>query len=395
MRWRHMKRVKFLASLLVLALVLQSGTAVCRAASVAVVTGQTVTAAPGQIVEYRVFLDANPGIAAFLLRLRFDTSALVPVCENENDPGAVRCDRGDFSAAGNLIGALTEDGCQVIWTNNADVRSCGALFVLRLQVSERAQGGTYPIQIEYSAKNTLNASGQRVPLSCTGGSVTVRETSPAIYGEKVMARRGETLEYAVCVRDNPGLSACNLQVSFDQKALSLTGVKKAQGAFASGSLESQLFANGAKVIWYTGADTRADGELFILSFRVLDTAALGPVPVAISFVEESGCVDENGNSVALACENGEILIRSGPEVTIRFDASGAATVSLKGAGDNLIAAALYDRRGQLCAISLRQSPPDGTVTLRAPRTMSGGSCQVMVLDRNYRPVCPVIREENT
>lgn len=384
--------IRYLAILMAVAISI--GARPCYAAYGAVVTGKSVTAVPGETVKFSVAIDENPGLVSFQLRLRFDTDVFALEYEDENDPGSIICEQGDFSRSGTLLCAATNDGCTVLWTYVSNISANGTLFELPLRVRDDAPLGEYLIKIENISKNTVNKAEEQVPLSCADSKVVVREFAPTIYGDIIAAKQGETFDYAIYISDNPGIASYDIQVQFDKSVLSLveTGdsnvcVEKAPNGFSGGGLIYKPYLNGAEMFWHSTGNSTDVGALFIIHFKVNDNAQLGTTPIAISCVPEN-TLNVSEEPVSFLCKNGEITIQSGVDVSIHFTGSNSVSVHVANAERKFVIAALYNSNGRMVGSKMAQDVSDETFTIRSTQDLTGGECKVMILDEAFVPVCP-------
>ena len=111
-------------------------------------------------------------------------------------------------------------------------------------------------------------------------------TEPTIAVSNVTASAGETVQVAVCVYNNPGISGATLTVSYDS---ALTLVSAARGdAFAALDITNPgTFKSPCNFAWDTLDATAADnGSILILTFEVADGAEIGEeLSVSCSYVD--------------------------------------------------------------------------------------------------------------
>lgn len=384
---------RFLAMWMAVVMSISLAVQPCRAAEGAVVTGNSVTAVPGETVKFSAAINRNPGLVSFQLRLRFDTEVFALEYAGADGSGAASCERGDFSRSGTLLCAATGDGCTVLWTHVSNVSANGTLFELPLRVREDAPPGEYPIEIEYISQNTVNQAEERVPLSCIDGKVAVRAFAPTVYGEVLTAKPGGTLDYAVYLRDNPGIASYDIRVQFDNSVLSLAGtgdgsasIEKAPDGFSGGGWIYKPYLNGAEVFWHSAENSTDTGALFVIHFKVSGNAPLGTTPVTLSCVPEN-TLNTAEEPVSFLCKDGAVAVQN-VDVSIQFTGSNAVSVHVTGAEDRIVIAALYSAEGRMVGSKLVRDVSEETFTLRGVQGLAGGQCKVMILDTSHIPVCP-------
>lgn len=129
----------------------------------------TVTAVPAadDPAEVSVRVSGNPGLAAWLFELSWDTSAL-PLAAPEDEAVEV----GDSFRAGTLLVKQTDTGLRVAWYCVQDVKADGELFRFRVKPAASASGA-YPVTVTCSAENTINVREEPVEVRTAGGVLTV------------------------------------------------------------------------------------------------------------------------------------------------------------------------------------------------------------------------------
>ena len=148
----------------------------------------TVTVSSGEVkagesVTLTVSIRDNPGLAACLLYLYFDTA----VFEASADSGLKAS--GEFRKSGGLIGNSIEvarkngryygdagkDGVVALWYNSSGLNTSadGEMLQLKLKAKADAPSGSYTIGVGYSAEDTSNQKGGLVPLALKSGTVTL------------------------------------------------------------------------------------------------------------------------------------------------------------------------------------------------------------------------------
>lgn len=171
----------------------------CALAQAALLLLQPVVAASGPVVSLSsgevsaggtVTLDVsirdNPGLAACLIYIYFDTTVF------EVDPGEDISAAGSFRSSGGLIGnsiaiakqngrydgAPGKDGVLALWYNGSglDTGGDGKMMTVTLRAKETAASGDYRVELGYSSADTCNQRGEDVKLNFTSGSVAVAGT---------------------------------------------------------------------------------------------------------------------------------------------------------------------------------------------------------------------------
>lgn len=144
--------------------------AAAAGAAVSVSAGQV---RPGESVEVSVRIAGNPGLAAWMFRVSWDTGAL---SLDLSEGGAAEA--GPAFAAGTLLAKQTDTGLTTSWFSINEVDAGGELFRFRLKASPSASG-EYPITVTCSEQNTINIQEEQVAVSGGSGTVTVTGTGSA------------------------------------------------------------------------------------------------------------------------------------------------------------------------------------------------------------------------
>lgn len=130
---------------------------------------------------------------------------------------------------------------------------------------------------------------------------------PTIISDTVTAGAGDTVEVSVRIKNNPGIAAAILSVSYNTEALSLTSVAYGDG-FSSGGEEPNIGMQPVSLVWSATEEQNRDGTLTILTFKVGENIKLGSViPVKITYRNGDIC-DLNENNVAFAVDIGRVII---------------------------------------------------------------------------------------
>lgn len=159
--------------------------------------GGEISASCGETVTVRFDLRDNPGIAAWVVELRWDPEGLSVV------DGSVAAAEA-FSDGTILSSAKSSGVLYISWFAMRNSTADGAAFSVDFRVSDRAKAASYEITVIPSAQNTLNEREQEVTLSATGAKVTVldpksdipsgstQEEKPSAADEKKTDGQNET-----------------------------------------------------------------------------------------------------------------------------------------------------------------------------------------------------------
>lgn len=189
-----------------LALVLTLGLCVpaAYAAEAPEVSISSGTVAPGGEVTLTVSIRNNPGIAATMLYIYYDTAVFTV------DPDEDISQAGGFrygGMVGNTIAIAREsvdydgepgrEGCLILWYNSSGSNTTidGEMFTVTLHTASAAPAGNYVIEVGYSQDNTCNEQEADVVLTTLPGTVTVTgngSQTPADQGGNQDNQQGQT-----------------------------------------------------------------------------------------------------------------------------------------------------------------------------------------------------------
>ena len=151
-----------------------------------------------------------------------------------------------------------------------------------------------------------------VVLVCAVGSPAAQATSAATVSVgSTSGEEGDTVSVPVYLDDNPGMVAMRLFIEYDDAKLCLISAED-QGLFGDGNA---YFGHDNSevpypVMWEDGLASEnytGNGNLAILTFRILDGARSGDTTISISYDQRS-TFDANLNDVLLNTVSGTITI---------------------------------------------------------------------------------------
>lgn len=174
------RKIVICLALVLLLGVLAVGSFAANAAEVTVSSGSVKA---GETVDLTVTISGNPGMAAFMLYIYYDTATFTV------DPSQDILAGGDFTGGillGNdletarknsdgPVGDSSKDGVLALWCNSTGTNTTqnGSMLKIRFQAKDTAANGSYTVSLGYDADNTINEDGGKVALKVTGGTVTV------------------------------------------------------------------------------------------------------------------------------------------------------------------------------------------------------------------------------
>lgn len=101
-------------------------------------------------------------------------------------------------------------------------------------------------------------------------------TKPTIAISSASANPGDTITLSVSIANNPGINSFTLGFSYDTSKLQLEDV------IVEKSLGGQ-FVYKKKAVWLANKDTKYNGEILYLKFKVLDEAANSETKVSVTY----------------------------------------------------------------------------------------------------------------
>lgn len=137
----------------------------------------------GETVELTVTLSGNPGMAAYMLYIYYDTDAFTVdpskgITAGSDFTGGILLGNDLDTARKNSdepVGDAGKNGVLALWCNSTgtNTNKNGNMLKIRLQAKDTAANGSYTVSLGYDAENTINEDGGKVALKVSGGTVTV------------------------------------------------------------------------------------------------------------------------------------------------------------------------------------------------------------------------------
>jgi len=146
--------------------------------------GGDETTTAGSVVTLPLFIENNPGVAAFTLELSYDTDALS--FESVTAVGG-----SDFEIEQWM---LIKNGDCFLWSNDKvgnmlyNTEGEGEMFDLAFKVADDAQPGVYPVEISLKDNQAANISdcyGEPVEVTFTAGIIRIEDNSGAVTVKNV------------------------------------------------------------------------------------------------------------------------------------------------------------------------------------------------------------------
>ena len=284
----------------------------------AILYSEQVTSSAGEEFVLPICISNNPGIACIRLDIKYDTEIFSIVKNSEDADGAILVEKGEAVSAGNMMVKETEEGCQLSWWNDSNTIQDGTLFLIHMKTSDDAKDGNYQVDLSYYPQDTGNEKEQLVGFICKKSNIKIESNESTVYAGNIKIKAGQTVDYPVYIKNNPGISAIMVYIRFsaEETVQVVTdgdgGIVVQNGDFTSkGSTIANTYLSGWRVLWYTTeGDQFQDGSLFKLKLKTSENVSEGDIPVYVTCMPDN-TTDADGNKVSiLNTQNGSLKVRA-------------------------------------------------------------------------------------
>lgn len=184
---------------------------------------------------------------------------------------------------------------------------------------------TVPIQTDASTEST-EATETSVPEETTEATEETaheetdqpEETEPAedsaaseetatLTVDTVTAQPGQTVTLTLTLSGNPGITGLYFGFDYDKNLLTLEDYSSSNEDFAQHDWTVGI-GQGEKALWLQPDETKAEGAILSLTFRVSQNAGIGEIPVALT---EVSAVDARADEVEITGISGGITVSLG------------------------------------------------------------------------------------
>lgn len=135
--------------------------------------GGGITAAPGEIVEFPVFVKNNQGMSSTIIYLNSSSEQNISAVRS-SDGKSLEASAGSVFSSGSMITNTVEEGYLVLWYAASNSKKNGELFKMQFKVADNAKEGTYRISVTYSPADTANVKGELLDVVTEAGTITVK-----------------------------------------------------------------------------------------------------------------------------------------------------------------------------------------------------------------------------
>ena len=133
-------------------------------------------------------------------------------------------------------------------------------------------------------------------------------TEPQFVVSSKDAKRGDTIEVTVALKNNPGIASIILSVAFDSDALTLTEVVY-NTAIGGQTVQPQSMNSPVKLYWINGfADAEGDFVLVTLKFTVKSDAVVGDHNISLSYNADD-VYDISETNLPFEIVNGKVTVK--------------------------------------------------------------------------------------
>lgn len=275
-----------------------------RASTQTTIVVESVSGEIGDIVSVDISIENNPGLIAMRMYVNYDSTVL-ELTE--------AVDSNIFGTGHSFFGKdITADPYTLMWEDalaSDNYTQDGNLATLYFKVLSAPKTGETEIKVEIDKGSTINVDLDEVAFDVENGSVFVKGATVAeseVYADDMSVNVGETFEVPVYIKNNPGMIAMKMSVSYDSEKLKLIGARNGV-VFGSSTayFGKDLTANPYTLLWedaLTEENYDEDGILFTLIFELNE--AVGACETEIEFLIDKGSTfDIDINEVDLKAKN--------------------------------------------------------------------------------------------
>jgi len=137
---------------------------------------QDADCVPGGSLNLAVNLDANPGIASYMIYIDCDTDTFSVPYNEETKSYEVRL--GDFASGGTIVcNKNGSKGYKIVWMNTTESLNIGTAFTLPLTVSQETVLKDYPVTLRIEQASVCDAKGTAIPTELYSRTISVTPVS--------------------------------------------------------------------------------------------------------------------------------------------------------------------------------------------------------------------------
>lgn len=137
---------------------------------------QDADCVPGGSLDLMVNLDANPGIASYMIYIDCDTVMFSVPYNEETKSYEVRL--GGFASGGMIVCSKNgRRGYKIVWMNTTESLNSGTAFTIPLTVSQEAVLKDYPVTLRIEQASVCDSKGNAIPTELNSGTISVMPVS--------------------------------------------------------------------------------------------------------------------------------------------------------------------------------------------------------------------------
>ncbi len=253
-------------------------------AEMSVIGIENTYAAAGGYIEVPIYLQNNPGIAAYAISVDYDDAVLTPVSA-ENYWGGIfitNIEKGELSGI--------EEKVSLTWLNPTNCYQDGTVAVIKFKVANGAKGKT---DLSLSENGVINSAYEVADVAYIDGTLEIAASAlsfnnllefnsvstSTVYTDTKFTMTTEkidedSMEVSVWISENSGIGAYDISLAYNNELL--TPVKVTNGDLFASDVMSNIiqpnynpeFISNVEVISINDRDTTENGLLFTVEFDI-------------------------------------------------------------------------------------------------------------------------------
>ena len=267
-------------------------------------------------IVVKISIENNPGLISMRMYLNYDKSILTLTGVSD---GTV------FGSGHSVFGDnLNASPYVMLWVDELAPKNYsddGVLATLTFSTKAGADLSDTEISVELDKESVFDYDLNDYDFDVESGTVSFNGQpaggDPVVFAESVVGEKGQTVNVPIVIRNNPGIIALMLSLTYDTSFMTLTGVTD-KGLLGQGT---SIFGNNYetvpyRMIWEDGLVTKnysVDGELAVLTFRINPQTTATSGDVIIEVVNDS-TFDIDLNDVNFTTEAGKVSLDGIPQI---------------------------------------------------------------------------------
>ncbi len=281
-----------------------------------VIIVENVNASDCKDITVNVYMENNPGLISMRMSLNYDKNVLTLTGVSD---GTV------FGTGHSVFGDdLTASPYVMLWVDelaSENYTDDGIIATLTFSVNKSVDLIDSEISVELDEGSVFDYDLNDCDFDIVNGTVSFttpsEEDLPVIFPENAVGQKGQIVDVPVMIKNNPGMIALMISLSYDTNFMTLEGVSD-RGLLGQ---NTAVFGDDYKsvpykLIWEDGLSQKnysADGELVILSFRINPQTTAESSDIIIDVIADS-TFDADLNDVNITTQTGTVSLGGGPEI---------------------------------------------------------------------------------